>query len=317
MIFAEPALSHENQLEQLKKRGLHIADEAKAWHSLKHLHYYRLANYFAPFYQDASSQRFIAGTAFADIVALYDFDEGLRKLLLEALTRLELSFRAAWSYHLSHELGAHAYLEASFFDKKQNGISKALKKEARRSHEPALRAYYAQYSSPEAPPLWLVCELMSFGQLSKSFQNIQSKRVRKKIAAEYGLPSDIYGSFLNQASHVRNLCAHHARVWNREFTFVFQLPKKRPAGWLKFFDRRVNSQGDRQNRRLYNTLVMLCYLTQQVDDARAWQERLIAFLAAYSDSQHINFLEVDFLEAMGFPPQWHRLALWRNLAERE
>lgn len=310
MIFAEPALTHEAQLEQLKKRGLYIADEAKAWHTLKHLHYHRLANYFPPFYQDVTSQRFVAGISFADIIALYDYDEQLRKLLLEALTRLELSFRAAWTYHVSHELGAHAYLEPNFFDKKQNGIRKAFKKEARRSHEPALRAYYAQYISPEAPPIWLVCELMSFGQLSKSFQNVQSKRVRKKIAAEYGLPSDIYGSFLNQASHVRNLCAHHARVWNREFTFLFQLPKKRPVGWVKFFDGRVDSQGDRQNRRLYNTLVMLCYLTQQVDDARAWQEGLVAFLATYRHNPHI-----DFLEAMGFPAQWHRLALWRNLLD--
>lgn len=303
MTFAEPPLSLEHHLQNLQQRGLIFDDIDHAKQTLKHSNYYRLACYFPPFLTKKANFR--QGTRFADIMALYTFDKELRARLWAALGTLELSFRATWAYHLAHALGAHAYLDKTLFDKQQNGISKALKKEARRSKEAAFLAYYQQYQDPESPPIWLVCELMSFGQLSKSFQNLQSKRVRKKIAAEYGLPAEIYGSFLNQASHLRNLCAHHGRVWNREFTFLFQLPKKRPAGWLHYFDRRKNSKGDIKNRQLYNSVVMLMYLMTQVETNRAWGDSLRRLLAAHKDK----------LEAMGFPSHWRRMALWHILAE--
>jgi len=54
---------------------------------------------------------------------------------------------------------------------------------------------------------------------------------------------------MHHLSTLRNLCAHHSRLWNREFTFTFKLPRQRP----KIL---IGSLNPKQPRRMYNTLVM-------------------------------------------------------------
>ena len=84
------------------------------------------------------------------------------------------------------------------------------------------------------PPLWVVCEIMSLGHLSTFYQNIKRPHDRNLIAKEYCLDEKVLTSFLHHLSHVRNLCAHHSRIWNRRFTITIRLPKKKPASLQPF-----------------------------------------------------------------------------------
>lgn len=49
MKFAKPAISIDDQLALLRRRGMVIADEAAARHYLQHISYYRLRAYWLPF----------------------------------------------------------------------------------------------------------------------------------------------------------------------------------------------------------------------------------------------------------------------------
>jgi abortive infection bacteriophage resistance protein len=92
-------------------------------------------------------------------------------------------------------------------------------------------------------------------QLSKWYANLSTSADRNAIANVYGMDEINLVSFLHHLSTVRNICAHHSRLWNREFTFTFKLPKKRPKQLLQ-----VLNFSPSTSKRIYNTLVMLDYL---------------------------------------------------------
>jgi abortive infection bacteriophage resistance protein len=119
----------------------------------------------------------------------------------------------------------------------------------------------------------------------------------------YGLPETVFGSFLKQASYLRNLCAHHNRVWNRDFTFLFELPQKQPNVLVGNFDASTDSGGNPQNRKVYNTLVMLVYLMNIVSEGSSWGQRLM---------QLLNENEERTSE-MGFPTKWKERQIWQDL----
>lgn len=90
------ALSLQAQIKRLEERGIIVQDEEKAKEILFDIGYYRLGFYTFPFektYPRLSNRthEFREGTLFESIVQLYYFDYDLRKLLLSALTRIEVN----------------------------------------------------------------------------------------------------------------------------------------------------------------------------------------------------------------------------------
>ncbi len=113
MKFNKPPQSFEEQLDLLIKRGLIVDDRDEALHYLKHLNYYRLIAYWLPFEKSRDPHEFLPGTHFSQIINNYLFDRELRLLLLDAIERIEISFRTQWAYHVSHAIGPHGYLNAT------------------------------------------------------------------------------------------------------------------------------------------------------------------------------------------------------------
>ncbi len=103
MCYDKKALSIEDQIRQLRERGLTIADEALAEHYLAHVSYYRLAGYWWPMQSDKATHKFKENSKFEDVVALYNFDRELRILLFDVIEKIEISLRTKLIYHLSHE----------------------------------------------------------------------------------------------------------------------------------------------------------------------------------------------------------------------
>ena len=185
-----------------------------------------------------------------------------------------------------------------FFDPVVYGrsISK-LDQEVKRSSEEFIRHLRRKYEE-QLPPIWAVVELMTMGQLSRWYDNLNSRHDRKAIADSYDIDEKNLRSFLHHLSTLRNLCAHHSRVWNREYTFTFSIPNKRPASAKDSFHR-----DGRMERKIYNTLVMLAYLMDTVSPGHHWKSSLIKLLAKYP---------VAPPHAMGFPADWHKLPIWQQ-----
>ena len=299
MRYDKPPLSISQQIELLVSRGMNISDRARAERYLIHINYYRLRAYWLPFEEPdgTGNHRFKAGTQFEQAISLYIFDRKFRLLVLEAIERVEVSFRTRFAYILGNKYGSHAYLDSGLF--KTDGLymqcMESFREEYSRSRETFIEHYKSKYTEPELPPIWAACEIMSFGQLSKWFQNIKLRQDRNEIASAFKIDEIVLGSFMHHLTHIRNLSAHHSRLWNRRLTFTMTIPR-RPHEIVGSF----NTQADRY---IYNTLVMLGYLLNVMSPGTSWPVRLRQLIY---ENPLIN------PAVMGFLSNWQTLSLWRN-----
>jgi len=295
--YDKPPLSIDQQIDLLISRGMDITDRQRAARYLTHINYYRLRAYWLIFEESSGSgtHSFKSGTQFEHALSLYLFDRKFRMLVLEAIERVEVSFRTRFAYILGNKYGSHAYLDARLF--KSTTIHaqclESLREEFNRSRETFIDHYKKKYHEPDLPPIWAACEIMSFGQLSKWFQNLKQRPDRQEIAATFQIDESVLGSFMHHLTHIRNLVAHHCRLWNRRLMFTMVIPR-RPneiTGWF-------NPLAD---RNIYNTLVMLGYMLNLMSPGATWCDRV---------KQLIEGNSLVNPAVMGFPPSWQEMSLW-------
>ncbi len=300
MKFNKPAKTFDEQVEILENRGIIIQDKESAVHYLSHLNYYRFGAYWLPFEADHKSHHFKAGVTFEDILNLYIFDRELRLLLLDGIERIEVSLRTQWAYQMAHKHGSHAYLNPDLSNNPswhQHNI-KSLQKELSRSDEVFVHHYKSKYKDPlDMPPVWSVCEVMSLGLLSRFYKSIKPEQTKTIIAKTYYLPSAIVISFIEHLAHVRNICAHHNRLWNRRMTKTMQIPH---SSKLKELTHNFNKETHAQ-RKIYNTLVMIVYLMDIISPNNHWMSKLKNLISTHT---------VD-TRMMGFPDNWQQLSIWK------
>ncbi len=297
--YTKPPLTFDQQIEQLERRGMFFADKDAAREYLGHLNYYRLAAYWLPFEEDHETHRFKPDTCFSDVLNLYIFDRELRILVLDGIERIEVSLRTRFAYHMSHEYGPHFHLSPELFANPlvYSRATLELEKSVQTSKETFIRHLRKTYSDL-LPPVWAVVELLTFSQLSKWYDNLKKPRDRKLIADTYDIDERIFCSFLHHLSIVRNSCAHHSRLWNREFPFTFIIPKTRPSSLISSLVPLSSQQ--QPPRKIYNTLVLMAYLLDVVAPDNSWKSRLLEL---------INHRNID-VEEMGFPANYQTLPIW-------
>lgn len=116
MRYEKPALNLDQELEQLKSRGLQASDKDRVLRYLARIGYYRLSPYMTPFQEPGSEHIFRSGTDFDSVLGLYIFDRRLRLLLMDALERFEVALRATLSNHMAlKNSDAFWYLDSSAF----------------------------------------------------------------------------------------------------------------------------------------------------------------------------------------------------------
>ncbi len=209
-----------------------IPDVARAEHWLRHVSYYRLSAYWLPFEypKGNAGPRFLPGTSFDTVIALYDFDRRLRLLVLDAIERIEVAVRGSWAYELAQRFGPHGYLDAALYQhagKYHDNLTR-LTNDVASSPETYIDHYRRTYSTPAMPPVWMVAEMMSFGQLSRWYALLDDRALRNAIAKPLGLHEAVLVPLLKHLSTIRNSCAHHARLWNRGFCCACGCPSNRP-----------------------------------------------------------------------------------------
>ena len=298
--FDKPSLSFDDQIELLIKRGLVIKDREYAKHHLSHLNYYRIAAYCLPFQKQNEDHAFRDGINFETIIDHYCFDSKLRFLLIDAIEKIEVSIRTQWAYHFSQQYGPSCYtIENSSIVKNVGHLRAALEElqtSIDRSDERFIEHHRSVYSDPY-PPVWVACEVMSLGQISRFYSNMRTFNVRKRIADSYGFDEKFLEGFLEHLTYVRNVAAHHSRLWNRHLTKKMPLVKNKPAGLRQ----NLNIE-DYAHHRIYNTFVMVSYLIGIIRPNRNWGEELKSLVNEY----RIN------TRAMGFPENWVELPIWRT-----
>jgi len=305
--YCKPALKLEEQLELLTARGLIIPDREKARHYLRYVGYYRLAGYFLTFQQQSSAvgpHTFKEGVTFKDVLDIYIFDRELRLLIMDAIERIEVAFRACISNTLSEKHGPHWYMDSSHFVprfKHADLLDKIKRETYYTSHasdsenkkhprrEMFIHHYYQTYCHPELPPSWMVIEVMSLGTLSTIYASLISRDIQKEICSSFGINHLVMESWLHTLTYLRNLCAHHARLLNRQFSI-------KPIA-MKQYKRQME-----RNHTFYAQAVMLYALMYIIADGSKWQHRMADLLAKHPK---VN------IQDMGFPIEWHQDPFWR------
>jgi abortive infection bacteriophage resistance protein len=293
--YTKPPLTYAEQLLLLKNRGLKVNSDIKALHLLEKLSYYRLSGYWYPLLKDPKKDHIFKDDAdFQTAFKLYCFDRDLRTYILKELEKIEVAIRAQMIYQFSHYKGGFWFTDSSIFSKiRQHTESlEKLATEFRKSDEEFIRAFKSTYSDPY-PPSWMMLEIASFGNLSMLYKNLKSGRTKRDIAHYFGLDDSTFSSWLHCFVYIRNVCAHHSRLWNRGMSVSPQIPLTPTKTWL--------NNTAVSNKRTYFILSIMLYLLQSVDINNQFILRLKALL-----EKHPN---VDVV-AMGFPANWQNEPLW-------
>ena len=297
--FCKPPLSVSEHINQWISRGLAVPNPDRAARYLSVISYYRL-----PFQQRNPDHHFKEGTTFEDILDLYIFDRRLRLLILDAIERIEVALRACMTNILARHHGSHAYLEKKIFDTRYDHgwlIEQIRQKCEASKAETFIKHYRNKYTYPELPPVWMVMEILTFKEVSVLFSHLRPKEDKHAIASFWGLPDTILKSWFRALSDLRNVCAHHARTWNREFGSRPVQPRKKPVPWPDF-TRHLSDPRIDPTRRLYFLLVVIEVLLRRINPGTAWHIRLADLLKKHPKVSRAH---------MGMPEKWEDDPFWR------
>lgn len=214
----KPARSVEEQLQLLKDRGMTIHNEDQAIHFLKNISYYRLKGYWWDMQTDRVNHTFSPESSFEEVIQRYNFDRHLRIILFDAIERIEIALRTKMISHLSLSHGPLWYLETSLFSNasKHQEHVESLQREFGYSKEIFIKDHKRRHHGV-APEAWKIMEIASMGTLSKFYKNLSHQSPQKSIIAKemgLNLHSEL-SSWLEAIVYVRNIIAHHSRLWSR------------------------------------------------------------------------------------------------------
>jgi abortive infection bacteriophage resistance protein len=273
--YTKPPLSFKDQLNKLKKRGLRINHEEYALDILSRINYYRLSAYWLPFKQKNASghmtDAFQKGIEFGSIVELYEFDRKLRLLVMDALERVEISIRTSITYFLAHKYGAFALHHAENFHPQFNHphYIQKIHQEIGRSRESFIEHFQEKYSGFPQLPVWMATEVISFGALSVLFRGLKNEDKRAIAQDNYNLHPKTLANWLHFLTYIRNVCAHHSRLWNKELAIRPKI-EGLDTCWLP----PVTPKHDRS----FFALLILKYLLNHSNNTKEWMKNCEALI---------------------------------------
>lgn len=304
---------------------MEISDHAAAASCLERIGYYRLSGYWYPFRKftwrmdkaEKKPRRFVEnsfqpGTSLQSVMDLYVYDKRLRLLFLDAIERVEVALRVDIALLLgARDPWAHRnpnHLHGRFWKRPdpksgQNEFQKWLGKLDHafdRSREEFALHFKRKYPG-EQPPVWIAIELWDFGMLSVFLSGMKIAD-QQNLALKYGLPRpDLLTTWIRNMNHVRNICAHHSRLWNRSLADQIAPPKH---GEIPLLNHLAHNQPAQS--RLYATAATLQFLLRTIHPGSSWGARLKEHCMSFPTSAMVRLSE------SGFPQQWADLPLWKE-----
>lgn len=314
--YTKTFLTVDQQIAKLKARGLSIADEADAATKLNHHGYYRLSGYWHclrkfDLFSGSHLDEFLPGAKLDYAIELLEFDCRLRAAFLSAAEQIEIALRVQvaillgaqdpWAHRLPDKL-YHRF--TSQIDPRtgtipyEDWIAKLNKDEARSKEQFAVH-FREKYLGH--PPIWVSIELWDFGMLSRLIGGLTALD-QKALGQAYGLTRrELLPSWVRSINHIRNVAAHHSRLWNRSPADQPVPPK---VGEFAELEHLANDPYALV--RLYGVAAPMQYLLKQMDPIAAskWAEKLKALMPQFPAIPGVPVTQT------GFPDGWEQQPLW-------
>lgn len=318
----------EDQISKLTARGVEVPDLERGKQLLRAVGYYRLTGYLYPFRnsetyldEDGRQRRRVLnhygeGTSIEDAAALIGFDRKLRMLILEGIERIEVSLRMQLGYVIGRR-SAFAHLDpetfvAAFTDAR---IDAATGEPLPSKHDQwILKAADRQNASDEAfvahfrekyedrMPIWALTEILEMGQLSRLYGGLNNS-IATEIATAYSVPSKkVMYSWISSLNYVRNVAAHHARIFNRKLVVA---PRRPTVGQTPLLDHLKDEESSKRVFGLYNALAVMAYLLRSIDPDNGWQERVVDLVEFFPETEALTKY------SLGLPQRWSEFELWQ------
>lgn len=294
--------TYDQLIEILEKRHLIIKDKSSVIDFLKKVHYYRLSAYFIPFQYPKDSDKkdiFKDNVTFEDITNLYHFDCELKKLIFSYLQQLELTLRAQISHIHSQKYDPFGYIQ------NPNSLKRELRnkniflfyefitktqKEKQRASEDFIKHIKDKYGIDDLP-LWALVEILSFGLISKFFKLMQLDEQLKLLEffKMQKIKVGVFENWLETLAYIRNICAHHSRLWNKNLVKKFKLDSK-----YDFLNQSVPTN------KIFFALSVLAEILKDSSIKEGFKALLVKYPSIPKES-------------MGIPQCWEALTPWSNL----
>lgn len=300
MEYTKPYLSFQQQADKLISRGMECDRKSLIEH-LSDVGYYRLSGYW--YIYRLSDDKFREGTTFDSIWGDYVFDRQFRLVVLDAIERVEVYLRTQLAYSLARETGPFGFTKKANLPRLGNDDYRKLIDKCKRKHEesrePFATHFRAKYGNRhDLPPYWVLVNMMDFGQMFTLYRGADVA-IRRELACKLGISAQVLESWLRTLNTVRNICAHHGRLWNRTLGTKPMIPKKN-MGWHEPIE--INSA------KIFSVLTLLSYLLEYVAPQTSWRRRLFSLLDTQSK---------EGLCRMGFTEGWKACPFWADYIEPE
>ncbi len=274
-----------------------FTDKQAAEHYLSHISYYRLRAYTYPYQNNkVPDHPFWKPTPFEQVLNDYVLDRKLRVIIFDALEKVEIALRTQIIYQYSMKHGSQWYENSDHFRKSHifNSDLERLDKEIKRSQEEFIKHYKSKYTSPGRPPAWMALEVCTISTLSKMYDNLALSPEKKQIATHFGLAHPfLLESWMKTFSHIRNICAHHSRLWNRQIIIAPQIPNRPKYAWI--------SIDLTEQHKIFTTLCCIRYFLNRISPGNNFGKKIQELLKLYPNAN---------LKTMGFKPKWEEEPLW-------
>lgn len=303
----KPPYSVANQIALLKQRGMLFRNESAAVHFLKNISYYRLKGYWWDMQTDYALHTLKRNTYFEEILDRYTFDRRLRLILFDAIERIEIALRTKMIYHLSIAYGGLWYLDPNLFQTASlpanpsttihQNVLEELKKEFNRSQEIFIKDEKRRNPHQDTDA-WKILEVASMGTLSKLYKNLKHQLPEKAtIAREMGLNlHNELSSWLEAITYVRNIIAHHSRLWSRNMVKRPIYNLNNPLGlWIR------TPLQEMQLKKPFLIISCMIYLCNEVTPNHQIKAKI---LALFNEGPNIPIYKLGFLNNWRNEPLW-------------
>lgn len=310
--FDKKPLVYEDQLNLVKSRGLVVADDSRAIRYFQQISYYRLSAFFLPYQQQ--KDKFNTGTTFDQILDNYSFDRELRLLVFDCIERIEIAIRTqliyalATKYNNSHWQDDKTIFKQAYINHRGDSIDsfselQKIINNARSAKNPEvfIKHYSDTYNQPINPPSWMCMELLTIGELSRLYNGLKENSDKQLIADFFMLHHTVFTSWLHTLTYVRNICAHHSRLWNRAFAIKPDILLKPKLAWV--------SKPFENNQRTFYFLCTLQYFLKHANPSNSFKNKLQDLFAKYP-TVPIQFMGIPS-DGKGNMLDWQNEPLWK------
>jgi len=298
MKYPKKPFDCEQHIEILRQRGLDIPNPDRAEKYLNSVGYFRLTGYMYHLQERDGSHAFIGKVSFDDIINLYQFDKKLRSVINEYLERIEVALRTKITNYYCLKHGFFWYTDATLFTDVNlyKGVLAEINESFVTPQESYLRSFKLKYTAETHPPSNMALETLTMGKLVRLYKALKDNDEKKLIARDFNLPPTHLTTWFVYLTNVRNVCAHHSRLWNKKVTADRpQIPTRER---FKFHGTITPDF----NTTMYGIISMINRLLLSFNNPNNFTAKIEGLIEAHSIDTSL----------MGFPADWKQNAPWRN-----